>query len=406
MSARISAALLGSGAISGYGVGTSALWTGLLGGHPGTGPMPLALRAYTRCHAAAVVSETPEDQDRPHHQRISRATLLALAAAQEAARAAPDGVAPERIGLVLGTGLGNLDLIDEALRQEGARLSPVLAFQSYAHAAACEISRALGTQGPLLTVSTGCNSGADAIGIALDWLRLDKCDLVYAGGTEAELVPAFLQAMGAARALQSRHNDTPCAASRPFDAARDGNVPGEGAAFLLLAQPDVARGRPVEAWLRGAACRAFGTRPPYDPFRPVPDIRGMRAVMYAALHDAGILAEEIGLVSANGSSSIFYDLLEAKAIADCFPEGTPVYSLKGALGQTGAVTPVLQAIAAAKTLTTGLCPPTLNCPDLDPAVGNLNLVREPITRDFENAITHAIGFGGYYYAAQVWSRSQ
>ena len=128
--------------------------------------------------------------------------------------------------------------------------------------------------------------------------------------------------------------------------------------------------------------------------------------MYAALHDAGIRAEEIGLVSANGSSSIFYDLLEAKAIADCFPEGTPVYSLKGALGQTGAVTPVLQAIAAAKTLTTGLCPPTLNCPDLDPAVGNLNLVREPITRDFENAITHAIGFGGYYYAAQVWSRSQ
>jgi len=101
----------------------------------------------------------------------------------------------------------------------------------------------LGTQGPLLTVLTGCNSGADAIGVALDWLRLGKCDLVYAGGAEAELVPAFLQAMGAARALQSRHNATPAQASRPFNAARDGNVPGEGAAVLLLARPEIAAGR-------------------------------------------------------------------------------------------------------------------------------------------------------------------
>lgn len=406
MSARVSAGLLGSGAISGYGIGTDALWAGLLGGQPGIGPMPVPLRAYTRCHAAATVPATPEDGERPHHQRISRATLLALTAAQEAARAAPDGVAPERIGLVLGTGLGNLDLIDEALRQGGARLSPALAFQSYAHAAACEVSRALGTQGPLLTVSTGCNSGADAIGIALDWLRLDKCDLVYAGGTEAELVPAFLQAMGAARALQARHNETPGAASRPFDTARDGNVPGEGAAFLLLARPDAAGRRPVEAWLRGAACRAFGTRPPYDPFQPVPDSRGMHAVMHAALSDAHIRADQIGLVSANGSSSIFYDLLEAKAIVECFPPGTPVYSLKGALGQTGAVTPVLQAIATAKTLSTGLCPPTLNCPNLDPAIGDFKLVRERTAGHFDHAITHAIGFGGYYYAAQVWSRQR
>jgi len=145
--------------------------------------------------------------------------------------------------VVLGTGLGNLDLLDAALRDPGARLSPALAFQGYAHAAACELSRMLGTQGPLLTVLTGCNSGADAIGVALDWLRLGKCDLVYAGGAEAELLPAFLQAMGAARALQSRHNATPAQASRPFDAARDGNVPGEGAAVLLLARPEIAAGR-------------------------------------------------------------------------------------------------------------------------------------------------------------------
>lgn len=405
MNRSSSAALLGAGAVSGLGLGTDALWRGLLDGRSGVGAMPLPLHAFTRCHAAAVVRDALEDTERPHHQRISRATLLALTAAREAARGAPEHVAPERIGVVLGTGLGNLDLVDESLRGEHARLSPALAFQSYAHAAACEVSRALGTQGPLMTVSTGCNSGADAIGIALDWLRLGKCDLVYAGGSEAELVPAFLQAMGAARALQSRHNQTPEAASRPFDAARDGNVPGEGAGFVLLAKPELARDRPVKAWLRGAACRAFGTRPPYDPFRPVPDDRGMRAAIHESLSDAGLCAEDIALVSANGSSSIFYDLLESQAIRACFPVGTPVYSLKGALGQTGAVTPVLQAIAAAETVANGQCPPTLNCPDLDPAIGDLNVVRERKNGDFEHVLTHAIGFGGYYYAAQVWSRT-
>lgn len=398
------AALIGAGAVSAYGLGVEAFWQGLLSGRSGIGAMPEALSAYTRCAAAAVVEAPLTEEDRPHAQRLSRATTMALAAAREAQRAQPAGVPPARIGVVVGAGLGNLDLMDAALRDPGARLSPALAFQSYAHAAACEVSRALGARGPLLTVSTGCNSGADAIGVALDWLRLGKCDLVYAGGTEAELVPAFLQAMGAARALQSRHNATPAAASRPFDAARDGNVPGEGAAFLLLAAPAAAVGVPVWAELVGAANCAFGERPPYDPFRPLPDPSGMLAALTGAIADAGLTPEDIGLVSANGSSSVFYDVLEAQTIRQALPARTPVWSMKGALGQTGAVTPVLQALAAALTLRDGQCPPTLNCPDLDPACGDLALIREPRSLSVRHVLTNAIGFGGYYYATQVWRR--
>lgn len=400
------AALIGAGAVTAYGLGVEAFWQGLMAGRFGVGPMPAALLEYTRCAAAAVADVRLAEDERPHAQRTSRATAMALAAAREAQAAQPAGVPAPRIGVVVGTGLGNLDLFDAALRQPSGRLSPALAFQGYAHAAACEVSRMLGARGPLLTVSTGCNSGADAIGVALDWLRLGKCDLVYAGGTEAELVPAFLQAMGAARALQSRHNATPAAASRPFDAARDGNVPGEGAAFLLLASPAAAAGRPVWAKLGGAANCAFGERPPYDPFRPLPDPSGMLAALEGAVADAGLAPADIGLASANGSSSVFYDVLEAQAIRQALPAGTPVWSMKGALGQTGAVTPVLQALAAALTLKHGQCPPTLNCPELDPACGDLALVREATPLAIEHVLTHAIGFGGHYYAAQVWSRAR
>ena len=398
------AAIVGYGAVSAYGAGVPAFWQGLLEGRSGIGPLPENLQAYSRCTAAAVVDVDLLDAERPHQQRLSRSSLMALVAVREARASHTLDVNPARVGVVVGTGIGNLDLLDAALRQADARLSPALAFQSYAHAGACEVSRELGARGPVLTVSTGCNSGADAIGVALDWLRLGKCDLVYAGGTEAELVPGFLQAMTAARALQSRHNDRPQAASRPFDRQRDGNVPGEGAAFVVLAREKTLNGAEPDAWLYGAACRAFGTRPPYDPFSPLPDPSAMIATMQTALADGAIEPTQLSLVSANGSSSVFYDALEAGAIRAVFGEAIPVYSMKGALGQTGAVTPVLQTIAAVRSLTTGFVPPTINCDELDPKCEPLNLIRQRVELRPEFVMTHAIGFGGYYYAAQVLGR--
>ncbi len=121
--------------------------------------------------------------------------------------------------------------------------------------------------------------------------------------------------------------------------------------------------------------------------------------MQAALADGAIEPAQLSLVSANGSSSVFYDALEASAIRAVFCESMPVYSMKGALGQTGAVTPVLQTIAAVQSLSTAYVPPTINCEELDPKCEPLNLIRSRVELRPEFVMTHAIGFGGYYYAA-------
>lgn len=191
-------------------------------------------------------------------------------------------------------------------------------------------------------------------------------------------------------ALQFGHNDDPCTASRPSD--------------RRAVWPKPLGGGKSGAWPCGAAGLAFGTRPPYDPFNPLHDPSAMIAAMQAALDDCGIERAQLSLISANGSSSAFYDALEAGAIRAVFGEAIPVYSMKGTLGQTGAVTPVLQTIAAVQSLTTGFVPPTINCDELDPKGEPLNLIRQRFELRPEFVMTHAIGVGGYYYAAQVLGR--
>jgi 3-oxoacyl-[acyl-carrier-protein] synthase II len=216
--------------------------------------------------------------------------------------------------------------------------------------------------------------------------------------------------MGAARALAVQHNASPESASRPFDQRRDGNVPGEGAAFLVLESEEHAARRHarVRATLCGYASRAAGDRPAYDPFNPAflpePMIRTIRG----ALADAGIAPRDISAVSANGSSSVFYDVVESAALTEVFGSDAsrvPVHSIKASLGQTGAVTPALQAIAAVLTVEHGLIPPTRNVDEIDPRCP-LAIVRgEPLARPVEHVLANAIGFGGYYFSAFVVGRA-
>ena len=229
---------------------------------------------------------------------------------------------------------------------------------------------------------------------------------VVVGGAEAELTPAFLTAMTAARALAVRYNDRPGAASRPFDSGRDGNVPGEGAGFLVLESVEHAARRQarVRGQLLGYASRAAGHRRPYDPFDPIADPAPMLRGLRAALKDAAVAAPELAAVSANGSSSVFYDSLEAEALHELLGDAAaamPVYSMKGALGQTGAVTSALQAISAVLAAQHRLLPPTANADDLDPKI-RLRVVRgEAHALNPGPILCNAIGFGGYYYSAAV-----
>ncbi|HEY5920129.1 MAG TPA: beta-ketoacyl synthase N-terminal-like domain-containing protein [Kofleriaceae bacterium] len=402
------AVVTGLGPVSALGTGVDPFWRALVTGQSGTRRLTRLEPARRGCAVAAEVDDPPPLALDPANPQ-PRSVQLALAAARLAIADASLDADPERVGVVVGTGVGNLDLIEAALDQArtGERLAPSVAFRVFSHAAACEIARALDLRGPIATLTSGCNSGADALGMALDWIRLARADAVLVGGTEAELSPSFFKIMGAARALAVQHNDSPASASRPFDQRRDGNVPGEGAAFLVVESAEHAarRSARVRAAIHGYASRAAGDRPAYDPFNPAflpdPMVRAIRG----ALADAGITARDVSAISANGSSSVFYDVLEATAIAEVFgATEVPVHSIKAGLGQTGAVTPALQAIAAVLTVEHNLIPPTPNVDELDPRCP-LAIVRgEPLARPVEYVLAHAIGFGGYYFSAFVVGR--
>jgi 3-oxoacyl-[acyl-carrier-protein] synthase II len=407
------AAVTGLGPVSAIGTGVEAFWEGLVAGRSGIGPLTRCAPPRRGCAIAAEVAEPAARALDPAHPE-PRAVAMAIAAARLAYTDAAVGaeVAPERVGVVVGTGVGNLDVIESALEQmgRGARLSPVTAFRAFSHAAAVEIARELDLRGPVATLTSGCNSGMDALGLALDWVRLGRADIVLVGGTEAELTPGFLAMMTAARALAVRFNDRPTEAMRPFDRARDGNVPGEGAGFLVLESLEHAarRGARVRALLEGVANQAVGRREQYDPFNPVFNPAPMLRAMRAALDDAGIDVGAISTVSANGSSSVFYDTVEATALVELLGGAAatvPVHSVKSVLGQTGAVIPALQAIAAALTVERGVIPPTMNVGELDPRCP-IALVRDaPLERPVDHVLLNAIGFGGFYYASAVIGRA-
>lgn len=407
------AAITGLAPVSAIGTGWQEFWQNLTAGKTGFRRLENLNLPKRGCQIAAEVSNPPRkilDAVNP----MPRAVELALHAARLAVEDAnlTNDIDRERVGVVVGIGVGNQDLVELSLEklQAGERLSPLTAFRTFAHAAACEIVREFDLRGAVQTVTSGCNSGADALGLALDWIRLGRCDVVIVGGVEAEINNSFFGAMTAARALTTKFNDNPTAASRPFDTRRDGNVPGEGAGFLVLESIEHAEKRRanVRAKLLGFANRAAGTRPPYDPFNPVFDTQPLLRTMQAALKDAGVAAEEISSISANGSSSVFYDPLEAQAVAELLGARTsavPVYSIKGALGQTGAVTPALQAIAAVLSIENETLPPTCNVEQQDDQCP-VNLVTGAAKQHQSNIVlTNAIGFGGFYYAASICGKN-
>jgi 3-oxoacyl-[acyl-carrier-protein] synthase II len=399
--------ITGLGSASALGADTETLWRGLLAGQSGLSTMDRFAVQAGQCRVAAQVS-TPMHQALHPLQPEPRAMQLGLHAAAEAMpRTAPSGD-PDRLGVVIGSGVGMADLVEDLCSRSASRTptSPVAAFRGFSHSLTCELVRRSDARGPVATVSSGCNSGLDAIGLAVDWIRLGKADRVLAGGAEAEITPSFWAAMSAARALSTRFNDRPSIASRPFDVDRGGNIAGEGAACMVLEREDerdhLTQPRPI-ARILGWAALGSGTRPPYDPFHPVADPTPMVRAMRAALRDANIAPSDIGGISANGSASVFYDPLECEAIRLLFgDDAPPVFSIKGGLGQTGAVTPALSVTTAALACRDGLLPPTVNCDRPDPACA-VDIVRgapRPIPSG-KAILCNAIGFGGQYYASMV-----
>ncbi|GAB2744553.1 beta-ketoacyl-[acyl-carrier-protein] synthase family protein [Kitasatospora kifunensis] len=331
--------------------------------------------------------------------QLERFVQLAIVATRQAV--ADAGLDPHswdgaRVGVVLGNSLGGAEAFErqhQALLKSGpTKVSPLLIPMYMVNMAAGYVAIDCGAKGPSLVTATACASGTTAVGTARELLRSGACDVVLAGGSESALTPVVLAGLGKMGALSKRQDD-PLAASRPFDAARDGFVPAEGAGVLVLerASDARARGARIHAVVRGYGAATDA----HHATAPEPEGRGIEQALRAALLDAGVSATEVDHVNAHGTSTPLNDVTEGRMLSRVLGSRPAVTSTKGAIGHTLAAAGAIEAAYAALTLQHGLVPPTANLREQDPGI-DLDIVRGQARRTrVEVAVSTSLGFGGH-----------
>lgn len=401
MSSRV--VITGLGAITPLGHTAEELWRGLLEGRSGVGPLTrFDPEGFSSQIAAEVHGFDPTDYvDRREARKMDLFCQYGMAAGLQAAQRAGlknGSVVRERLGIILGTGIGGIDTLLEqydVLKEKGPkRVSPYFVPMIIANMAAGMMSIALEAKGPNLTVVTACASGAHAIGEAMRILQRGLADVVLAGGTEAPIIPLTQAGFCSMRALSTRNHE-PQKASRPFDAERDGFVIGEGAAMLVLELEEHALRRGVEplAEVMGYGCTADA----HHITAPAPGGEGGARAMAEALLDAGVSASEVDYINAHGTSTPVGDVGETQAIKQVFGEHAyrvPVSSSKSMIGHMLGAAGAAEAVATVMSLRDQLIHPTINLENPDPDC-DLDYVSEGTrSAHIRVAVSNSFGFGG------------
>ncbi len=401
------AAITGLGAVTGLGGGVSALWDGLCAGrqavrrYPALGQVELDLGPVAKVLLPQDVAELggEEDDGRALLLGRARATEMALCAAAEALADggfAADAAPPQRLGLSIGTTLGDKAPWLQRLRALWNLPATLTAAEFGAAAPARVLSRRYGVMRWQVT-STACASANVALGTALQWVRTGGCDVVLCGGVDA-ISEFVLSGFFSLRA----HAKEPC---RPFDRDRSGLNLGEGAAFLLLESEEHARrrGQRVRAYLTGCglSCDANHMTGPDR------QGRGAARAMFAALHDAGLSPQAVDFVSAHGTATGFNDAMEARGLELLLgprSSAVPVNSIKGAIGHTLGAAGAIEAVMAVRALEEGLIPPTAGLQTRDPEIPLDVVTGVPRPSRLATVLSTSSGFGGVN-AALILSRA-
>lgn len=305
---------------------------------------------------------------------------------------------PERVGVIVGVGLGGLQTLEQSfqvLRDRGPkRISPFFIPAIIPNEAPAHISIKFGLKGPNMAVATACASGAHAIGMAFRAIQYGDVDVAVAGGVEATITPIAVAGFNAMKALSTR-NDEPQKASRPFDRDRDGFVIGEGGAMLVLEEMERAkrRGAPIYAELVGYGYNSDA----YHLAAPDPDGDGAARCMRQALRDAGLSPEDIDYINAHGTGTPAGDVTETLAIKRVFGDRAykiPVSSTKSMTGHLLGGAGSAEAAFCVLAIRDGIIPPTINYENPDPQCDLdyvPNVAREVKIR---TALSNSFGFGG------------
>jgi len=396
--------ITGMGAITPLGNDVETFWRNVVAGRSGVGPITLfdASAMKTRI-AAEVKGFDPEAWfGRKEARRMDRYAQFALAATQQAlqdARLDPAHVDRERVGVILGTGIGGIGALVqgvETLMTRGPdRISPFMVPMMLADTAPGLIAIVYGFRGPNMAVVTACASGTNAIGEAVNLIRRGDADVVIAGGAEAAILPVAVAAFNVMGAISTR-NEEPERASRPFDRTRDGFVMGEGAGILILERLEHARARGARIY---AEVVGYGTSADaYHITAPLENGEGSALAMRRALADAGLSPRDIDYINAHGTSTPLNDKSETQAIKAVFGEAAydvPISSTKSMIGHLLGAAGAVEAIVCIRAITDGVIPPTINYEHPDPEC-DLDYVpnvarRKPV----RTAMSNSFGFGGH-----------
>ena len=395
----------GLGATTPLGGDVASTWDGMLAGR--SGARPLTDDGYaslpTRIAAAAAVDPATV-LDRVQARRLDRCEQFALVAAREAwADAGAPEVPPERLGVVVSSGIGGISTTlagYDTLRDRGwQRLSPFTIPMLMPNGSAGWIGIELGARAGIHTTVSACASGAEAIGYAIDMIRMGRADVVLAGGTEAAIIPLNIAAFAAMRALSTR-NDEPERASRPFDKGRDGFVLGEGAGMVVLESAEHAQRR--GARLHAVAAGSGYSADAHHIAQPEPSGRGIVAAIQAVLADAGLDPDQVVHVNAHATSTPAGDAVEGQAIATALgpaADGVVVSATKSMTGHLLGGAGSVEAVATVLALRDRVAPPTINLddPDDEARVDIATKPRElaPHGRAPMAALNNSFGFGGH-----------
>ena len=396
----------GMGVMSGIGIGVQATWEGLIAGRSGVSRINSFEPDRVDSKIAAWVGDFDASHvlDRKELRRVDRYTQLGLVAAREALDQAGmpgrlEGALAEATGIILGTGLGGVNTLCEQIEINATRgpdrVSPFFVPMAIPNVGAGQLSITFGALGPNFAIVSACATGGHAIGESWEIIRRGDADVMVAGGAEAGVQEALVAGFCAMRALSTR-NDDPTGASRPFDAARDGFVIGEGCGILVLEELEHARARGAEPL---AELIGYGATADAEHITlPAPGGSGAVRAARRALAKADLTADAIDHVNAHATSTPPGDKAELQAIrtilGDRAPE-VPITANKSMLGHTLGAAGAIEAVATIQTIRTGIVPPTINLTDPDEEAAGLDLTPLVATHhDVRTALSNSFGFGG------------
>ena len=401
----------GLGATTPVGGDVAATWSALLAGQSGVAALTEDWAADLPARIAAPVAVDPSEVlERVQARRLDRSGQLALIAAREAwADAGAVDVDPERLAVVVASGIGGVHTLlsnYDVLKEKGPRrVSPLAIPMLMPNGPAASVALEVGARGGVHTPVSACSSGAEAMAYGLNLIRSGRVDVVIAGGTEAAIHPLPLAAFANMMAL-SRRNDEPARASRPYDKARDGFVLGEGAGIVVLESAERAarRGARIYAEVAGAGL----TSDAHHIAQPDPVGIGATRAMKEAMADANLRPDQIVHINAHATSTPQGDVAEAVAIRNALGEATQGVTVSATKSMTGhllGAAGAVEGIATILALHHRLAPPTINLDDPDDDV-DLDVVRdEPRTLPDGAiaALNNSFGFGGHNVAVALRS---